>query len=221
MSSLHFYASELLQKWHNCVVFLQQQARDAIEGGRRLRATFAAKISFSGFQAAAARSFRSTFMSTAAPGSGEWLPEVVERYGVSTERSSRVRRLSREALLLTEWPVAFGERLLETLLAAGLHPILHSFRLMGDTVEVGRRLLERPEPEHVEITVDCGLMQCQQFERDHRDAPGIRERFRLELFPRVDAVYEMPLERLARPHQVAREEIFFRLARAHQDWPHR
>src|SRR5229473_3906250 len=29
------------------------------------------------------------FMSTAAPGSGEWLPEVVERYGVSTERSSK------------------------------------------------------------------------------------------------------------------------------------
>src|SRR5229473_683732 len=71
------------------------------------------------------------------------------------------------------------------------------------------------------IPVDCGLMQCKQFEWDHRDAPGIRERFRLELFPRVDAVYEMPLERLARPHQVAREEIFFRLARAHQDWPHR
>src|SRR6266851_9010261 len=89
MSSLHFYASELLQKWHNCVVFLQQQARDAIEGGRHLSATFAAKISFSGFQATAARSFRSTFISTAAPGSGGWLPEVVERYGVSTERSSK------------------------------------------------------------------------------------------------------------------------------------
>jgi len=57
-----------------------------------------------------------------------------------------------------EWPIALGQRRLEALFAACLHPVFHRFSLMSDTIEVGRRLFQSSEAKHVEVAVHRRLV---------------------------------------------------------------
>src|ERR1700676_221103 len=72
--------------------------------------------------------------------------------------------------LVGEGSIALAQRLLQAAFAARLHPVLHRVRLMGDAVEIGRRLLKRANSLDIEPSIDRRLMQRQQLDRHQSDA---------------------------------------------------
>src|SRR5580692_12296729 len=67
-------------------------------------------------------------------------------------------------LFFRKWTVAFVERLLQTLGALGFEELLHRLGLMRDHVEIGGGLFGGTEAGHLQVAVDGGLVQRQQFD---------------------------------------------------------